>query len=239
MPALLNGVSAVSAGVPGDAVAAAVPPAVSDAVLSQDTAAYKGEASAGPGGSWPQEAVPVSGPGIPGGWQETELMSPVTDETYLNPGFGQGPWPVSERPGEALGAVPDDGIDTYAYPIASKQFTGAWERDQVHPGSDLHSQSVDAAGWQQNTPSGRTAVRRGVGQTYPGVENFWFDSAPRPTTNRVAATAQPYQGTLAEYGGIYGAGGDLAYQPPAPPSTSDVSSLPAPSGAGLNQWGAF
>jgi hypothetical protein len=235
-----------SDGTPSPSVAAALPPAVGSSVLPVDSGATKKATAPGPGDDIPQKSVPDGGRGIPGGWEEAELVSPPTDETYSDPSFSMGPWPWSERPGEALGTVEDDGINTYAYPVAAasqKGLLGAYERDQSHPGSNLVSQSVDSAGWQQNTPSGRTGVRRTYGQDYQGVEPFWFRTSVRPTPQRVAQTYQGLDGSMSEYGGLANAGGNLAYQPPAQPAVTNIDDAPSATAsvpsAGLNQWGSF
>jgi hypothetical protein len=239
MATLMSGVvPAPGYGVPGDAVPAALPPAVSGSVLPQDTAPFKSEAEAGPGGQWPQQTVPSQGQGA--GWEEDELDSPVTDLTYMNPDFTQGPWPWSEEPGEPLGTVPDDGINTYRYPVSNKKASGFWERNQVHPGNNLLSQNTDTAGWQVNVLSGRTAVRRLTGQSYPGVDPYWLPAAPRPAVTRVAAVAVPLNGHLAEYGDVYNAGGNLAYAQPPAPAVSDISQVYTATGdSGLNTYGSF
>jgi hypothetical protein len=226
------------------AVPSALPPALSPAAGSAaqgiERNPVKGTADSGPDNGFNNPVTPYgSAKSVPGSTgDEQELGSPVEDLTYSNPAFDQGPWPVSDRPGEAYGVVPDDGINDYAYAINQRHGPkGNWVRDQVHPGSNLISQSTDNAGWQQNTPSGRTGVRIERGQTYPGVDNFWYESGVRATTQRIAQGAGP---TLAEYGGSYDAGGNLAYQTPAAPETANVPpATGVPSGNGLNAWGEF
>lgn len=228
MPALNSGtVPAPGYGVPGNAVAASLPPAVSNNWLKQDANAFKGpvEPVSGPGGDWPQADVPSDGQGA--GWEEPELAGTPDGEGYYDPGFSQGPWPWSEAFGEAYGVVPDDGLDTYRYPIANKEFSGRRTWSQAHPGSNLISQQTDNAGWQVNEPSGRTAYRLGINQDYLGVDPFWYDSAAMPSRGKGIMVAQPVNGVIAEYGGVYGAGGNLALNEPQPPATSDVSQAPA------------
>ena len=242
MPALSSGtVPAYGYGVPGDSVAAALPASVSNDWLQQDTTSVKGVAASGPDHGWPQQAVPTGDPALPvdapefdslaydGWYADPEIIQDEPRELLAVPGIGD----------EPFGTEPDDGVDTYTYAISSKQFTGSWEMDIRAPGSNLISQQVDAAGWQVNEPSGRVAVRRRVGQSYPGVEPFWIGAAPRPAVTRTAFTAQPVNGYLAEYGGVYNAGGNIALQPPPPPAVSDVAQAPESSADGLNLFGSF
>lgn len=231
-------------GVPGDAVPVAVPPAVTSATEPVRQEPYKAPTAPGPGGAYPQQSVPGGGPSVPGSdGDEPELYSQATDETYANPQFEQGPWPWSDEFGEPLGTVPDDGIDPDSYAIAAKNsrgLIGAWERNQDHEHHNLESQNTDSAGWQVNTPAARTGRRRLTGQSYPGVDNFWPPTGVRPTPQRLAQTAIPLNGNLAEFGGIYNGGGNLAYETPAQPATSTIPpASAAPSGDGLNQFGEF
>lgn len=246
---------AANYGVPGEAVPAALPPAVTPVALSQENNPVKGTTAPGPGGDYPQQSIPVAGASVPGAGSaenDPEFNTSTEGTEYSNPGFDQGPWPVSCKPGEAMGTVPEDGIDTYAYAIAAKNhrgLIGAWERNQDHPGSELHSQSTDEAGWQQNTPSGRTGRRRLVGQSYAGVDNYWPPTAARPVPRRTAQTATPINGHLANFGGNFNGGGNLQYETPATPETTTLNSVgggstntqtPAqPNSSGLNQWGDF
>lgn len=234
-------------GVPGDAVPAALAPAVGDSVLAvvSDGSGYaKGPTGSGPGGDYPQQSVPVAGPSVPGSnGDEAELVVQPSDLTYSDPGFEQGPWPWASEPGEAYGTVPDDGVSTYSYPIgahARQGLIGAQYSAEEHPGSNLVSQSTDTAGWQQNTPSGRTAVRQEWSQSYNGgADPFWYDSGIRHTPQRIAQTATPLNGNLAQYGGNFGAGGNLAYETPAAPATTSVSDQGSGTGDGLNQYGTW
>lgn len=238
MVALQSGViPAPGYGVSGTAVASSLPPALTPYLLEQDTGAIKGVTGTGQGGDWPQQTVSSAGQGS--GWAEAELNVIARDESYSNPSSTQGPWPWSDKFGEAYGVVPDDGINTYRYPISNKKSSGFGEFEQQHPGSNLVSQSTDTAGWQQNTPSGRTAVRRLIKQDYLGVQPFWFPSAPMPSPVKSILVGQPVNGQIAEYGGIYGAGGNTALEIPAPPAISTASPVTSTADSGLNQYGSF
>ena len=241
-------------GVPGDSVPPALPPALTSAVQPAFKGPYKEDASSGPGGPYPQQSVPVKGPSVPDAPNaefDPEFTSQQADAWYSNPGFTQGPWPVSERPGEPLGVSPDDGLNTYSYPIGvaggEKGLIGAVHQEIDSSHSNLESQNTDEHGWQVNTPAARTGVRQKWWQDYDGGSDpFWYDSRVRPTPQRIAQTAIPLNGTLAEYGGNFGAGGNLRYETPAAPATSTIASPPSgdagPNGSasnGLTQWGEW
>ena len=89
------------------------------------------------------------------------------------------------------------------------------------PGHDAHSQDTDTAGWDQYTPSGRTAVRQSWAQYHPGVDNFWPVTQPNHGAgpDGGGARTRTSAGVVAQYGDLASSGGDVAYEAPAPGPT--------------------
>lgn len=172
-------------------------------------------------------------------WQEPELAEGQPDYFYSSAFPHAGPWPALPEEGdgkEPLGTWPTPPGPVPGEYKVPPAVTGLAQGRALLPGHDAHAQVTDTGGWDQYTPSGRTAVRQRWWQSYPGVENFWPVTQPTMARVRIARGAdQPVAGVVAEYGGLAGAGGDTAYEPPQPPATSTV---PATAGAGtIPQWG--
>lgn len=105
--------------------------------------------------------------------------------------------------------------------------TNAYDNLNQYAGYDAHSQDTDTLGWDQYTPTGRTALRQRFGDAaagYLGVQQW--TPAERPTPARRALTAQaPIGGQLPPVA-YTSAAQNTAYNAPAPPP---VTSAP-PSG---------
>lgn len=218
--------------------------APSNAWLTQDTTDPTGK---GPVTTGPTEPIsdPVNGTAAvdlstsPLDWQEPELAEQAPDYFAESAFPHMGPWPGLPEEGqgkEPFGTLPDDGITPAGYFKVAPEIEGLAQSRALLPGHDRHSQDVDSAGWEQYTPSGRTAVRQGWQQFYPGVDNFWPVTQPNVARSRTAAGAnQEVAGVVAQYGDLASSGGNTAYEPPAPPATS---TQPAEQGAGsIPQWG--
>jgi hypothetical protein len=232
----------------------AVPPSVTpslasaytptNAWLTQDTTDPAGK---GPVTTGPTEAIsdPVNGTAPvdlnPGqlDWAEPELAEQAPDYFAESAFPHAGPWPElpAESQGkEPFGTLPDDGITPAGYYKVAPEITGLAQSKALLPGHDRHSQDVDTAGWEQYTPSGRTAVRQGWQQYYPGVDNFWPLTQPNPARTRTAAGGdQEVGGVVAQYGDLASSGGNTAYEPPAPPATTTQE--PASAAGTIPQWG--
>ena len=174
-------------------------------------------------------------------WQGPELAEQPPDYFYESVFPRSGPWPeLSPEAGdgkEAFGTLPDDGIIPAGYfrrPLAAEGFA---QRETLAPGHDRHSQDTDTYGWEQYTPSGRTAVRQYWGQDHLGVEDWWPVTQPNQSRVHVAAGGnQSIGGVVATYGDIANSGGNTVMEPQQPAA---VTPQPAgPSGAGtIPQWG--
>jgi len=219
--------------------------APSNGWLTQDTAnpTGKGPVTTGPGEaiSDPRNGTaPVALNTSPLDWTEPELAVQAPD--YLRePAFPHaGPWtPLPERfdGKEPFGTLPDDGITPLGYYKVPEVAHGFAHTDALLPGHDRHGRQVtDTAGWEQYTPSGRTAVRQAWKQHYPGVDNWWPVNQPNMAQGRRATGGnQEIHGVVAQYGDLSNSGGNTVYEPPAPPA---VSQQPAGAGPGsIPQWG--
>lgn len=213
--------------------------------LTQDTADPTGK---GPVSTGPVEPLdnPVDGTApvalnpSPLDWTEPgELAEQAPDYFYESAFPHAGPWPgLPEEPTgkEPFGMLPDDGITPAGYYKVPPKITGLAQFRALLPGHDRHSQDTDTAGWEQYTPSGRTAVRQSWWQDYPGVDNFWPVTQPNLARTRTAMGAnQEVNGVVAEYGGLANSGGNTAYEPPQP---APVSTQPPQTGSPvIPQWG--
>lgn len=213
--------------------------------LTQDTRnpTGKGPVSTGPS-SAVAEAVngtaPVDLGTSPIDWQEPELAEAPPDYFAESMFPHEGPWPAlpEEYNGkEPFGTIEPDGITPAGSFKVPPKVSGLAQSKAHLPGHDRHSQDVNDAGWEQYTPSGRTAVRQGWRQDYPGVENFWPVTQPNQAPTRTARGGnQAVHGTVAQYGGLFNSGGNTAYEPPAPPAVSTTQ--PADAGAStVPEWG--
>jgi hypothetical protein len=217
------------------AVASSLAPSLASAYtptsawLAQDTANPTGK---GPVTTGPTEAIsdPVNGTApvalVPSqlDWPEPELAEQAPDYFAESAFPHMGPWPSlpEESDGkEPFGTLPADGITPTGFYKVPPEITGLSQHRAFLPGHDAHSQDTDTAGWEQYTPSGRTAVRQSWWQAYPGVDNFWPLTQPNPARTRTAMGAnQKVGGVVAQYGGLANSGGNQAYEPPAPPAVS-------------------
>jgi hypothetical protein len=212
--------------------------------LAQDTANPTGK---GPVSTGPAEAIsdprnataPVALNPSPLDWTGPELAEQAPD--YLaGPAFPRaGPWtPLPERfdGKEPFGTLPDDGIEPIGYYKVPEKAHGFARTEALLPGHDRHSQDTDTAGWEQYTPSGRTAVRQGWKQHHPGVDNFWPVTQPNLARTRTARGGnQSIHGVVAQYGDLASSGGNTAYETPVPPAVT--TQQPAEAGGAIPQWG--
>lgn len=233
--------AAVASSLPSSLASAYTP---SNDWLSQDT---KDPTGKGPVSTGPTEPItdavngtaPVDLAPSPIDWTEPELAEGAPDYFAESAFPHMGPWPaLPEDPTgkEPFGEPPPDGITPAGYYKVPPEITGLAQTKGLFPGHDAHAQLTDTAGWDQYTPSGRTAVRQGWHQDYPGVENFWPVTQPNLARARTAQGAnQEIHGQVAQYGDLASSGGNTAYEPPVPPA---VSQQPAAAGSGtIPQWG--
>lgn len=232
------------------ALISSVPPSLASAYapsgtwLEQDTANPAGK---GPVTTGPPSAVadPVNGTAAvavnpsPLDWTGPELAEQPPDYFYESAFPHAGPWPSlpAEPDGkEPFGTLPPDGITPAGYYKVPPEITGLAQYKALLPGHDAHSQDTDTAGWDQYTPSGRTAVRQSWAQYYPGVDNFWPLTQPNLARTRTARGAdQEVGGVVAQYGGLASSGGSTAYEPPVPPPVT--TQAPDSGGGPIPQWG--
>lgn len=216
----------------------------SGAWLTQDTSKPAGK---GPVSTGPVEAIsdprngtaPVDLNASPFDWTEPELAEQPPDYFYSSSFPHAGPWtPLPEKwdGKEAFGTLPDDGITPLGYYKVPPKVVGLDQRHEDHPGHDRHAQDVDTAGWEQYTPSGRVARRQHWEQDYLGVNPMWPVTQPNISRTRNARGGnQAVHGVVAQYGDLANSGGNIVYEPPAPPS---VTTQPATSGGStIPQWG--
>lgn len=211
--------------------------------LTQDTTdpTGKGPVTTGPSGAVSDPVsgtapVPLNPP--PAGFSEGPVQAP---DYFAGSAFPHaGPWPglpATATGKEAFGTLAPDGITPAGSYKVPPKIEGLAQHKALLPGHDAHSQDTDTAGWDQYTPSGRTAVRQSWQQNYPGVEDFWPVTQPNLARTRTARAAdQNIGGVVAEYGGLASSGGNMAYEPAAPPATT--TQQPVPAGAStIPQWG--
>jgi hypothetical protein len=218
---------------------------VNNSWLTNDTSNPTGK---GPVTTGPTEPIsdpangtaPVALNPSPFGWQESELAEQAPDYFSESAFPHAGPWPgiPEEWNGkEPFGTLPDDGITPIGYYKVPPKVTGFVHNKELYPGHDRHSQDVDDAGWEQYTPSGRTAIRQDWEQSgYYGVDYYWPTTQPTYAPVRIARGGnQEINGSVAEYGGIYNSGGNTAYTEPTPPATTTI---PVNQGTStIPQWG--
>ena len=216
-----------------------------NAWLSQDVSdpAGKGPVSTGPVeplGNPVDGTAPVDLNASPLDWTEPAELAEQAPDYFAESSFPHmGPWPSLPETAtgkEPFGTLPDDGITPAGSYRVPPKITGLAQHQARLPGHDRHSQDVDSAGWEQYTPSGRTAVRQGWEQDYPGVENFWPLTQPNQARTRTARGGnQEIGGVVAQYGDLASSGGSTAYEPPSPPAVTQQPA--APSGSTIPQWG--
>ena len=172
-------------------------------------------------------------------WQESELTVQAPDYLATPADPNAGPWPaLPDRfdGKEPFGQLPPDGIQTRGEYKIPPRVEGLVQHQALLPGHDAHAQLTDTAGWQQITPSGRTAKRQSWWQQYLGVDFFWPITQPNPARTRPARGGdQAVHGVVAQYGDLANSGGNQAYEPPAPPPVS--TALPEAAAATIPQWG--
>jgi hypothetical protein len=215
-----------------------------NAWLTQDT----NPTGKGPVSTGPVEAIddPVNGTAAVAlnppvlNWQGPELAEQAPDYFARSAFPHAGPWPAipQEYNGkEPFGTVPDDGITPAGYYKVPPKVEGFAQHKALLPGHDAHSQATDTAGWDQYTPSGRTAVRQSWWQAYPGVDNFWPVTKPNLARTRTAMGGnQSVHGVVAQYGDLASSGGNTVYEPPAPPAVTQqpaAAAAPRP----IPRWG--
>lgn len=214
--------------------------------LANDTVNPTGK---GPVSTGPSEPIsdpvngtaPVSLNPSPLDWTEPAELAEAPPDYFYESAFPHaGPWPSlpEESDGkEPFGTLPDDGITAAGSYKVPPKIEGLAQHKALLPGHDRHSQDVDSAGWEQYTPSGRTAVRQSWNQYYPGVDNFWPVTQPTQARVRIAKGAnQEIGGVVAEYGGLANSGGNTAYEP-APPPAVTTQNPEATSAPVIPQWG--
>src|ERR1700733_8722373 len=191
--------------------------------LTQDTTnpTGKGPVSTGPSGGI-SDAVngtaPVDLNVPPGGFDDGPQQAP---DYFAESAFPHmGPWPElpAEPDGkEPFGTLPPDGITPAGFYKVPPVIEGLTQSRALLPGHDAHSQLTDNAGWDQYTPTGRTAVRQGWVQKYLGVNFFWPVTQPNLAKTRIAAGGdQNVGGVVAEDGGPSAGGRHNADEGPPP-----------------------
>lgn len=135
-----------------------------------------------------------------------------------------GPWPELPETAtgkEPFGTIAPDGITPAGSYKVPPKVTGLTQTKALLPGHDAHSQDTDTAGWDQYTPSGRTAVRQGWEQLYYGVDYYWPTTQPNLARTRNAVGGdQNVGGVVAAYGDLQNSGGNTSYETPAPPTVT-------------------
>lgn len=179
-------------------------------------------------------AVPVVAPDATEGVSQGGAWDAGAWGRFTQGGFRQGPATVPAS----------DGGNAYANVLA-RPVSSVQETLNEYAGYDAHSQSVDSAGWMQNTPTGRTAVRRLLWASDVGYRFQWPQTAENPVAARYATGGVPNNspnGTpgvlngaqLPDWGNTaYGGPGNIAYETPGPPSTTPPA---AASGLGWGGW---
>lgn len=225
----------------------ALKPALGNGWLAVDSAANQGsgrDPQINPGADIPAPAVPVSDPVIP-----VELPNAAPDATeavYAGGtwesrwGFTQGSW--VQGPAD----VPDDDGGNPYENVLARSVSSVQQTLNQYAGYDAHSQSTDDKGWDQNTPSGRSAVRRLLGAADVGFRYLWPVTQENPVQRRLAVGAVPNNSPAGTPGILNGAQlpdyastavggpGNIAYGTPGPPAVAG----PQDQAPGLG-WGNF
>lgn len=210
--------------------------------LTQDTTdpTGKGPVTTGPvenigsptDGTAPVDLTPAAG------WTAPPEQAP--DYFYQSAFPNAGPWPELPAAGdgkEPFGTLPPDGIMPAGYYRAPLEAQGFTQRETLAPGHDAHSQDTDTYGWDQYTPSGRTAVRQYWLQDYRGVDYYWPVTQPNAARAPLARGGnQAVNGTVATYGGLANSGGNTVLPAPEPAPVSQPA--PGPSAPStIPTWG--
>lgn len=179
--------------------------------------------------------VPLTPP--PGGFAEGPLQFP--DYLLESSSPHAGPWPALPEEGqgkEPLGTLVSDGITPIGSFKIPPKIEGLAQTKALLPGHDAHSQDTDTAGWDQYTPTGRTAIRQGWLQNYLGVDYYWPVTQPNLARTRTAVGAnQNVGGVVAQYGGLADSGGNTAYEAASPPAVT--TQQPVTGAGSFPQWG--
>jgi hypothetical protein len=191
------------------------------------------------GADVPNPQVPVPDAVVP---VEVPNVAPdATEAVYPGGTWGAGNWGGFTQGGFRQGpaGVPEsDGGNAYANVLA-RPLSSVQETLNEYAGYDAHSQATDDKGWMQNTPSGRSAVRRLLWAGDVGYRVQWPVTAENPVQKRLAAGAVPNNspaGTagvlngarLPDWGNTaYGGPGNIAYETPGPPSTTTPAQVSA------------
>ena len=158
--------------------------------LSVDATANTGSGTTpqlNPGADIPAPAVPTTGPSVP---VEVPSVAPDSTEAVYQGGtwgadswggFTQGGWKQSPA-----NVSESDGGNAYANVLA-RPVSSVQQTLNEYAGYDAHSQSTDDKGWMQNTPSGRSAVRRRLWADDVGYRFHWPVTAENPVQKRLAA----------------------------------------------------
>lgn len=225
---------------------AALKPAMGSGWLSVDSTANSNSGRVpqlNPGADVPNPQVPTANAVVP---VDVPVVAPdATEAVYPGGSWEAGNWGGFTQGGwkqEPAMVPPDDGGNAYANVLA-RPVSSVQQTLNSYAGYDAHSQEVTPEGWQVNTPTGRTAVRRLLWASDVGYAYQWPVTAENPVQKRLAAGAVPNNSpagtpgvlngsTLPDYANTsYGGPGNIAYETPGPPS-----SAPAPQSQGLS-WG--
>jgi len=234
-------------------MAGAVSSALGNGWLTIDSTANSGSGrtpQVNPGGDVPNPAVPTADRVIQ---PDSPDVAPASDQVLYAPSNWANAWPTfSQLPdgSQGLAQTPEANVNPQPRP-AGPGGKGVAVRvtQNQYAGYDAHSQMTDNAGWDQNTPSGRSATRRLIGADGVGFRDFWYTTAERPTPKRFALRAAPNNspdGTPGVLNGAslpnyadtaYGGPGNIAYSTPAPPAVQQIQAV---QGAGPDwTWGQF
>lgn len=227
---------------------AALKPALDPGWLQVDSTANSNSGRApqvNTGADIPAPAVPTADAAVP---VDVPAVAPDATEAVYSGGtwgadawggFTQGAW----KQGPAS-SPEDDGGNAYANVLA-RPVSSVQQTLNEYAGYDAHSQFTDDKGWAQNTPSGRSAIRRLLWADDVGYRFHWPVTAENPVQKRLAAGAVPNNspdGTPGVLNGAqlpdfantaYGGPGNIAYETPGPPS---VTSPATATGLSWGNW---
>jgi len=227
---------------------AALKPALATDWLNVDSTANSNSGrvpQVNPGADVPNPQVPTADPVVP--VDVPVVATDATEAVYQGGTWGADSWGGFTQGGWKQGPanVPgDDGGNAYANVLA-RPVSSVTQTLNEYAGYDAHSQATDDKGWMQNTPTGRTAVRRLLGADDVGYRLLWPVTRENPVAARFALSAVPNNspdGTpgvlngaeLPDYANTaYGGPGNIAYETPGPPSTTPAAQAP---GLGWGNW---
>lgn len=230
------------------ALKSALAPALGTDWLSVDSSANVNSGrtpQVNPGSDIVAPSVPVADAVIP--VDRPNVAPDATEFAYQGGTWESGAWGGFTQGGGRQGPAvvsESDGGDAYANVLA-RPVGSVQQTLNSYAGYDAHSQSTDTAGWDQNTPSGRTSVRRLVGADDVGYAAQWPETRENPVRKKLANGAVANNSpdgtpgvlngaTLPDYANqAYGGPGNIAYATPGPPPTTTPQQ---PDGLG---WGNF